>query len=277
MKLVFLLAVCAILLVLGILLLATSPSRTLPKTIWTYWDSEDLPKSIQYCMSTWRKYNKDHDIIFLTKNNINSYLPDFDISTFRHADSSARISDCIRLNVLATYGGIWMDASMICNRSLDWVHQTIKDKEFLGYYISAFTQDPKYPVIESWFFACVPQSPFVIEWRDAFMRMNKYDTVNDYVDALESLGTDPQGINETLRTYLAIHLAAQYVLQVLKYPTSDMTLLRCEDGPFLYLERNDWNSEAAVEEVLQNRVHTDLIKLRGDERKILDQYFAENL
>jgi hypothetical protein len=171
------------------------------------------------------------------------YLPDFDFGSFRHADSFARISDAVRLNVLAVYGGIWMDASIICNRSLKWVNQSLQGKEFLGYYMKGFTKISEYPVIESWFFACIPKSQFVVKWRDTFININKYESPQEYID---SLHVDPQGIPPTLQTYLAIHMAAQYVLQKLKYPISNMTLLKCEEGPFLYLVENNWDSEKAV-------------------------------
>ncbi len=161
-----------------------------------------------------------------------------------------------------------MDASMICNRSLEWVHEKLIDKEFLGYYMNGFTKNPNYPVIESWFFACVPGSQFVVKWRDTFMKMNEYDSVEEYIN---ELNVDPQGIPPSLHTYLAIHMAAQYVLQELKYPINKMSLLKCEEGPFLYLVENNWNSEKAVEDVIKNRVNTDLIKLRGEERKVFEK------
>lgn len=248
-----------------------SVSSSLPKKIWTYWNSEDLPKSIKYCMTTWKTHNPDYDITLITNTNLPRYLHGFDISTFRHADSLARISDVVRLHVLARHGGVWMDASMICNRSFNWLEDMLQGKEFFGYYMNSFTKTPAYPVIESWFFACIPNSPFVGHWRDTFMKMNKFDTVQAYINALKTAGTDPQGIPPSLQSYLAIHMAAQYVLQVLKYPTSKLALLKCEDGPFQYLVRNSWDSEKAIKEVVENRVKTDLIKLRGDERKVFDK------
>lgn len=248
--------------------------QNLPKTIWTYWDSENLPLSIRYCMSTWQLHNKDHTIVLLTNSNVKFFLPDFELSSFRHADSSARVSDCIRLNILAQYGGIWMDASIICNKPLAWVETEMKGKEFLGYYMNSFTKNPKYPVIESWFFACVPGSHFVVGWKDTFMRLNDYSTVQDYVDALKGWGTDPQDIPESLQNYLAIHMAAQYVLQVRKYPTANMVVLRCEDGPFKYLVDNEWNSEKAVRDVVEKHVNSNIIKLRGDDRKVFEKYLT---
>jgi len=269
------LAMCLILVVALVVtacvFIAQQPSR-LPRTIWTYWNSEELPYVIKYCISTWKTHNKDHDIVLLTDANIKRYLPGFEPSQFRHADSPARVSDCIRLNILSQYGGIWMDASIICNKPLEWVHQELlRGKEFFGYYLDEFTTNPQYPVIESWFFACIPKSKFVKSWRDAFMKMNSYESVEDYIEALKSSGVDPQRISIDMQTYLAIHMAAQYVMQVEHYPTQKMAFKKAEDGPFLFLVQNGWDSDKAVTDILQGKVHTDLVKLRKDDREILEK------
>ena len=241
----------------------------IPKILWTFWNSDSIPPVIKYCVATWHKHNPDHEIRVVTPSNYNMYISDLDISKFKHADSPARISDLVRLHLLSKYGGIWIDASIICNKPLQWVHDLSRGKEFLGYYLESFTTHTEFPVLESWFFACVPNSMFVKKWRDAFMLMNNYSTVNDYVSALRSAGTDLQKIDGP--SYLAIHVAAQYVMQVMKYPTRSLVFLKAEDGPYLYLVRNNWDSEKAVSEIVSGKVTTDLIKVRGNERKILER------
>lgn len=253
----------------------TNNIKEMPRKIWTFWDSEEIPKMIKYCITTWRVHNKNYEVTLLSSKNIKNYLPDFDLSTFRHADSPARISDCIRLNILAVHGGIWIDASMICNKSLHWVEDAIKDKEFVGYYIDSFTSDPNYPVIESWFFACIPNSGFVKKWRDTFMKMNSFENVEEYVHYLVISGVDTQKIGKNMQNYLAIHVAAQYVLQVLKYPQNGMVYFKAEDGPYKYLVKNDWDSDKAVKDLIDGNdksLHTDLVKLRGDERSAFEKY-----
>jgi len=82
-------------------------------------------------------------------------------------DSITRKSDFIRLELLSKYGGIWMDASIICKYSLNWIHayQKNTDAEMVGYYINGFTTIEKYPVVENWFISCIPKSRFIELWK----------------------------------------------------------------------------------------------------------------
>ena len=267
---IVLIIVCLVAFGVLFLLLIRWQSR-IPKVIWTFWDSDELPPFIMYCISTWSKHNPDHEIRVVTPTNIHLYLPGLDINKqFKHADSAARISDFVRLHLLAKYGGIWSDASIIHNRPLTWLHRITRGKEFFGYYLESFTSRSEYPVLESWFFACTPHSGFVQKWRDTFLHMNDFDTVEDYVSALQSVGTDVQKIDGT--TYLAIHVAAQYVMQILKYPMSHLAFLKAEDGPYAYLVRNNWDSEKAASEIIAGKVSDDLVKVRGSERKALERH-----
>ena len=100
------------------------------------------------------------------------------------------------------------------------------------------------------------------------MLMNDFKTTQDYVNYLINSGTNIQKIDNT--DYLAIHVAAQYVIQILHYPLSKFLLLKAEDGPFQYLVNRDWNIELATDDIISNKITTDLIKLRGCDRAQLE-------
>ena len=207
--------------------------QQIPRTIWTYWDSPDVPEMVQKCMNTWKKNNPDWDVVLITPENLSKYVPDVDILNLKFADSPARISDFIRLHVLAQYGGVWSDASSIIPMSLNWVDE-ILDKnpecEYIGYYKQGNTTRDEYKSIESWFFACTPWSSFVSKWRDEFMRMNEYKTINDYVQSVKSEGVDLQKIHDY--EYLTIYVACQRVLQKQMTPdeiTNKIHLFKLED------------------------------------------------
>lgn len=243
----------------------------IPKVIWTTWDSDDIPLLVTKCIDSWRFHNPDHKINIVTPSNMNRFLPGFNPKReFRHLDSPARESDLIRLNLLSKYGGIWMDSSIICNKPLKWMHDLIGDREFFGYYIESFTTNKRYPVIESWCFACKVNCKFMSDWKNAFMQINDFESVEEYVKHAKGLGVDIQNISTP--EYLAVHVAAQYVLQIMKYPISRMILLKAEDGPWAYLVRNDWDSHKAVLEIKNGTAKEDLVKMRGIERKFIETF-----
>jgi len=246
-------------------------SDDIPKTIWTFWDSDEIPNTVKRCIDSWKKSNPDYEIIVLNKSNVKTYLPGVDIDSLKHNDKPARTSDFIRLNILPKYGGVWADASIIINKSLSYI---LNDNYgFTGFYLDGFTTNMNYPVIESWFFACTKGNEFVSKWRDAFMMLNNHETPDEYSAWMKNQGVDTQKINDL--NYLAIHVAAQYVLQ--KQMTvdgikSNLNILKAEDGPYKHLAESNWNSDKAVEHICKNKKSKDttLIKLRGPERNIVE-------
>lgn len=267
----FLLIVIIISCIIGIIYIACimvyrliETRRHIPKIIWTYWDG-DIPPLISWCINTWMKYNPDHKIILLN----NDKIPKF-IKNLRHAKYDAvRRSDYIRLYMLQKYGGIWMDASIICNGPLPINY----DKDFECYYLdTATTPGLKTcsPVLESWFIACKPGNPFVKKWYKEFMSTNRYKNIDDYLDSVEKKGIIFDRINNP--DYLTIHVSAQVVLQ--DYPCYfNISARKAEFTAFRYLFDNKWDSEKAVKALLRGEYKDQpIIKLRGIDRRIFEQY-----
>lgn len=253
---------------------------TIPRIIWTYWNSENLPITVKNCLKTWAFFNPDYEIIVLNNNNYKKYT-DVDIEKLRHSsDSPARFSDFVRLNITARHGGIWLDASTICTQSFsDWIAEVSTPKtEFIGWYSSQFTNRKNYPVIESWAFACTKGSKFVKRWCKEFMRMNKYKTVEKYINHLEDkLGVDFQLITKYDDIeYLAIHASAQKVLQYDKYPLSSLVLFDAEKGPMKYrLHRKGGVSvEKRVARLCKDYKTWEgipIIKFTGEDRQVMEK------
>jgi hypothetical protein len=61
----------------------------------------------------------------------------------------------VRLAILAQEGGIWMDASMIVTRSLNFIHE--KQQEFqsegLLFFMDHFIKEPAHPFFETFMVA----------------------------------------------------------------------------------------------------------------------------
>lgn len=254
----------------------------IPKKIWTFWNGE-IPDVVNKCIKTWKKYNPEYKITILNKENLSQYLPELDISNMKNIDSDARLSDIIRLNILAKEGGIWSDASIICLKPFEWINDlhNKEGSEFVGFYIDSFTiqqYKDKSPVIESWFFACVPQSKFVCDWRDEFSKITKFNSINDYLNDLKSQSVNFQ--NLAMPKYLTIHISAQKVLQSDK--KYKLSLIKAEDDAFKYLTQNGWDSKKAVKNLVDctnestksnsscSFLQGKIIKLRGAERKEID-------
>ncbi len=266
--------------VLFIILIATRKTQygVNPKTIWTYWDNPDkMPKVVKMCMDSWKKYNPEYKVILLTKENYKKYLsiPPAIISNPNFNDSPARFSDLLRLYALAEHGGVWIDSSILLKEPLDtWLFP--KPAEFSGFYFGGFTKDTLPPVIESWFLASNKNSEFMQMWRDEFVEMAKFKTVKQYVESRKAMGVDVEKIDNP--EYLAIHVAAQKVLQIDKYPLSSLVLRKAEDGPYKYLAEGDWDSATGLELACKNReLQGPLMKMRSHERNVLEHFIDGEL
>lgn len=241
---------------------------SIPNIMWTYWNSDTLPDVVQRCIDSWRRHYPTMEIRIVNPNTLHKYIH-IDPKTLLWNDSPARESDIVRLLILATYGGYWSDATNYFTAPVEFPIRP--ETEFIGYFTSKITTNNAYPVIDSWFFGTVPGGKFITQWRDAFMSIGTYGSVGKFLEAMKSQGVDFQAIGSP--SYLAIHIASQYVLQK-KMDTADihsMALLKSEDGPFAYLEANNWDARKSLEDVCNGKYVTPMIKFCGPGREILEQ------
>ena len=98
----------------------SNTSNTSKPIIWGYWENKPgkiRPSYLDLCLDTFDKYNKNSfNIIILNEKTVYDYLPNLrkDLNNF----SLAHKSDYIRIKLLYTYGGIWLDIDTIVMRNL---------------------------------------------------------------------------------------------------------------------------------------------------------------
>jgi hypothetical protein len=243
-----------------------------PKKIWTYWDNPDkLPKTVKMCMQSWKKYNPEYEITLLTKKNFFSYvtIPEDLSSHPNFNDNPTRFADLVRIYALAEHGGVWIDSTILLKAPLDnWLFP--KYAEFSGFYIDSFTKSKEHPVIENWFFACNKGSKFIKSWLNEFIQIAEYPNVEKYVESRRQMGVDFEKLTDPI--YLAMHVAAQKIIQLDRYPLDTLILKKAEDGPFRYLVDAKWESEKALRLACSNKKYqTPIMKMRGGERAVMEK------
>ncbi len=251
-----------------------APSYEIPKIIWTYWDNPDtVPKAVKICMKTWKKYNPNHKIIMLNKKTYKDYvdIPD-EVANHPHFnDFPARFADLVRIFLITQKGGVWCDASIIMGQPLDEWIKGRPNIELYGFTIHYGKIYNRYPILENWFFAAPPGSPFMQKWRDEFVyEMMKFPTHADYVQSREEMGVNLDEFGA--KTYLAMHVAAQKLIQIDKYPLWKLALQHSEEGPFRLTHDTEWEDPVKAVRLVCNDpfYRRPFAKLRGQERAALE-------
>lgn len=107
------------------------------KVIWLYWNDGDLknaPFVVRKAIDSWTYHNAANwTVIRLNKYNLHQFMDTSLIDSKKQMSIQAR-SDMIRLTLLARYGGVWADATMLCMEPLDhWIWDNLPKNGFWMY------------------------------------------------------------------------------------------------------------------------------------------------
>ncbi|TLD82669.1 glycosyl transferase [Helicobacter sp. MIT 11-5569] len=105
------------------------------KIIWQLWfqGEEQAPEIVKACFASVRKHMGDtHKIIILDENSIKDYIdfPPFVAEKMQNKEfTKTFFSDLLRVALLSTYGGIWLDATIFLSGRIP---QEICEKDFFA-------------------------------------------------------------------------------------------------------------------------------------------------
>ena len=122
----------------------------IPKTIWMMWwqGLDNAPHIVKRCHASWQRHNPGWTVTVLDETNYQDYLDLAAITASGNAIRLQALSDIIRVQLLARYGGVWVDATCFCCQPLDtW----LSDHARPGFF--AFDKPERNRVIDVWFLA----------------------------------------------------------------------------------------------------------------------------
>lgn len=256
---------------------------TVPKVLWTYWQPAPAPAFIQQCVANWQRHAPDHEVRILDRETLPRWIKPEALAADFDDLPAYRQADWLRLQLLALHGGIWIDASTLLTRDLDWVHelQATYQAEYVGYYIDRYTSRTDLPVIENWFMAAVPASPFIAALAAAFDKALALGA-EPYLLQLRAQGRFEQVVQRLtpdFQRYLLMHVAASDLLD--RAPQAyRLALLRAEDSAFAFHAALGWRKRHLYARLAltpcPHQLPT-LIKLREGDRKVVERGLASNL
>jgi hypothetical protein len=236
--------------------LGVCESTVIPRVVWTYWHGSPLPLIVDACLASWQKHLAGYRIVLLGPRNLPAGIPPLPPGFGVWAPQVQ--SDWVRLAVLATFGGVWMDATTLLSDSshrgasktdiarsnpLSFVQAlaALDPPDVIGYFNVERTINPAYPMLENWFLAAPAQSSFMLRWWHTFDAMLTADGSSDIsrvttgitiLDLLQGFSHAPD--------YFACHAAAQWVMR--QYG-GRLALLPAELDAFFEPHSRGWNPE----------------------------------
>lgn len=138
--------------------------------VWIFWRQgyEAAPPLIQACFQSVKKYLADREIIFLSEANLRDYiqLPEaIEQKRLRGVIPEAQYSDIIRISLLAQYGGIWLDSTVLCTGAS--FAEKMKQWPLFVYKLEDTDRSDENAIIcSSWLISCYTNVPYIRATRD---------------------------------------------------------------------------------------------------------------
>ena len=139
---------------------------SIPKEIWLYWhdDIYYAPDIVRYCVDIVKKLNPNYTVHVLNQYSINTVVKDKRV--LRHLNNpnlkEMHKSDLLRMYLISTYGGIYIDSSIVLFDSFDWIYK-LPSYDLLMYKANIHTTNNHKPVLENWFIAAKPNNDLIRE------------------------------------------------------------------------------------------------------------------
>lgn len=160
-----------------------------PKIAWVIWlqGFEHAPEIVRACIASQQRNLADYEFRLVTEANYSEWvtLPKYIEEKRRKGQiPNALFSDLLRLELLVMYGGLYMDATVLCtgfsNERLRTHWKDIEKSEFFIFRYFRHGQNNA-SGLSNWFFSVLPCNPVLTAVRDAlFAYWRDYDCLVDY-------------------------------------------------------------------------------------------------
>lgn len=245
----------------------------IPKIIYMFWhDTTKMPFFVRRCMHNIKTKNPDYKVKLYNFNDVMKIknkpkiFEKYGKNEYIIMEEYRIIADWLRLYLLKTNGGIWMDISCIFNKkSLNDIVDLNSEK--LQGFLPPW--DDSAEIIENWFLAAKKNNLLIEywfkEWEIALLNKKEYSKQN--------LNYATQSLKPFL-PYLTQHLTFLKIIKLnnLQNLFQSLGYSNAKNNPFDYHEKFNWKIKKLCKFLLTTKKLNDdllFIKLRGSERMLV--------
>jgi hypothetical protein len=98
------------------------------KVVWFIWlqGIKNAPEICKACLNSWIEKNPSWEVKVIDENNIGQFVDKKTLNKFQKLSPIQCYCDAIKLYILYRYGGLYVDATIFCNKPLDnWLHDNL--------------------------------------------------------------------------------------------------------------------------------------------------------
>lgn len=160
----------------------TKTDEKIVKKIWLFWmqGEEEAPNIVKKCIeSVKNQYQNEYEITILTNKNVKDYIgeksggenniPDYVFEKHeKKYITNTQFSDILRLCLLAKYGGIWIDATVLLTGKIP---ENILKSDFFCFHCQPFY------TINNWLLVAKKNNYIINTMRKVMLEYWKYETI----------------------------------------------------------------------------------------------------
>jgi len=123
--------------------------------VWFCWFQgiENAPELVKKCYKSMQENLNDKDIILITSENLDEYVqfPDYIVKKWKSGHiTNTHMTDLLRLELLIRYGGMWVDATVLCTGKSEDIPEYYFNSELFFYQCLKPGRDGHCSYISSW-------------------------------------------------------------------------------------------------------------------------------
>lgn len=123
--------------------------------VWVCWfqGMENAPELVRRCFQSLKKNLTDREIILITSQNMDEYahFPEHIMKKWKSGQiTNTHMTDLLRLELLIHYGGMWVDATVLCTSKRENIPDYFFDSELFFYQALKPGRDGQSTFISSW-------------------------------------------------------------------------------------------------------------------------------
>ena len=123
--------------------------------VWVCWfqGMDKAPRVVKKCFKSLEDNLTDKEIILITFDNIHDYVkfPDYIMKKWRSGQiRDTHMTDLLRLELLIRYGGMWIDATVLCTKKVDDIPSYFYNSDLFFYQFLKPGRDGHSTYISSW-------------------------------------------------------------------------------------------------------------------------------